>query len=89
MTWIDKKAEMDTSGGWLRAPRERPRRRPAMEPVYTVAEVADILAISKQTVYKYLMAEDGDAVIPAEGWFKLPGSGHIRIRHAAVMALQG
>jgi len=89
MTWIDKKADMDTSGGWLRRPGEqRPQRKPQPEPTYSVAQVAEIFDVTKQTVYKWLMMDEGESVIPADGWFKLPGSGHIRIKYSAVMALQ-
>ena len=89
MTWIDKKDELDTSGGWLRRSGARPARRSVpFEPVYSVAQVAEIFSVDKQTVYKWLIEEDGDSVIPPDGWYKLPGSGQIRIRHSAVLVLQ-
>ena len=37
----------------------------------------------------WLQVEDCDSVIPQDGWFKLPGSGHIRIKRTAVLLLQG
>lgn len=73
---------MDTSGGRLK------KLWPQMEPSYSVAKVAKLLDVDKQTVYKWLEVDDGDSVIPVDGWFKLPGSGYIRIKRSAVMALQ-
>jgi hypothetical protein len=88
MTWIDKKDQMDTSGGWLRrkgAPP--PARKP--EKCYTVSQVAGLFQVDRRVVYKWLqMDEDDSSVIPPEGWFKLPGSGQIRIKQSAVFALQ-
>ena len=79
---------MDTSGGVLRGPKGSRRRVKPPEPTYSVAQVAEIFDVTKQTVYKWLQAEDDDSVIPPDGWFKLPGSGHIRIKRAVIMALQ-
>ena len=86
--WIDKKNDIDTSGGVLRRPLGRRARPKPPEPTYSVTQVAEIFDVTKQTVYKWLQVEDDDSVIPQDGWFKLPGSGHIRIKRAAVLALQ-
>jgi len=75
MGWIDRKE------GWI-SRRENTRRR-VSERVYSVTQVARMLNVSRNTVYKYL----DSAIIPAEGWFKLPGGG-IRIREAAVMRIK-
>jgi hypothetical protein len=86
---INKKDALDAPAGAHPDPSTLgPLDRPP-EPVYSVAQVAEIFDVTKQTVYKWLIMEDGDSVIPPEGWFKLPGSGHIRIKRAAVLALQG
>ena len=86
--WIDKKNDMDTSGGVLRRPSGRRTRLRPPEPTYSVAQVAEIFDVTKQTVYKWLQVEDDDSVIPPDGWFKLPGSGHIRIKRRSVLSLQ-
>jgi len=90
MTWIDNRDQIDTSGGWLRRQGTRPRvrRQITVDPVYTVAEVAQIFHVTRKTVYKWLAEEDGDAVIPPEGWYKLPGSHYIRIYAWALAPLQ-
>ena len=57
-----------------------------------MAEVADRLGVSKPTVMGWLNCENGDpdsAVIPPSMWFRLPKSGYIRIREAAVIKLMG
>lgn len=94
--WLEKKE------GWIPSRRRqgyggraeaggngrRGKRQPAGERVFSVAEVADILAVDKQTVRKWLMDDDetGEAVIPAEAWFKLP-NGYIRIWEWIVVKL--
>ena len=90
MTWIDHKDSMDTSGGCLRRPRSHRILQEVTppEPTYSVAEFAAIFAVDKRTVYKWLMIEDGDAVIPPDLWFKLPGTGYIRIRHRAIEVIE-
>jgi len=87
-TWIDRKDEMDTSGGRLRGPPEpRPMKR-KVEKMYSVSEVAELLSVSRQTVFKWLSFDDPEnAVIPPEAWAKTPG-GHIRIREGIVLKLQ-
>jgi len=66
--WIDKKKQMDTSGGVLRGPKRGPRPRlEPPEPTYSVAQVAEIFDVTKQTVYKWLQVEDDDSVIPKDG----------------------
>ena len=79
--WLERKE------GWLGkdVPRAVPEQR--VEQVYTVAFVAEKLAVDKSTVFKWLSHEDGDGgVIPPEAWFKLP-NGHIRIREWIVLKL--
>ena len=82
--WIPKKKD------WLgkRAESSYPKAE-RIEKVYSVAEVARLFSIDKKTVFKWMAfeAEDqGEAVIPAEAWFKLP-NGHIRIREWIVLKL--
>ena len=56
---------------------------------YSVAETAELFSVHKQTVLKWLQADDdGAAVFSSGDWFRLPGSGHIRIREAAILRLQ-
>ena len=56
--------------------------------MYSVAEVAELMSVHKQTVYKWLGLDDEDeAVIPPGGWVKTPG-GQIRIREWIVLRLQ-
>jgi hypothetical protein len=98
--WLDKRKNLSTSGGRLRKTDKRPhgRRRssnpdPRTSPpaCYTVAEVAEILHVTKSTVMTWLDYDEGDpasAVIHPDLWFKLP-NGHIRIRQAAVDQLLG
>lgn len=98
MTWIRNKQTIDTSGGRLkntsgptRSHRTRPPERRQLPPCYTVAEVAEILHVTKPTVMAWLEYDEGDpqsAVINPGLWFKLP-NGHIRIRQAAVDQLLG
>lgn len=54
---------------------------------YSISEVAELLSVSRQTVFKWLSIGDTDeAVIPPEEWFKLLG-GQIRIRERMVLKL--
>ena len=85
MAWIEKKKNWFPGGG-----KKRPSRQ-EMPQTYSVAEVAGLLSVTKQTVYKWLLEDEdgGEAVIPEEGWFKLQGSGQIRIYKWAVEKLYG
>jgi hypothetical protein len=59
-----------------------------IERLYTVRQVADKFQITKTTVYKWLSIDEPKyAVIPPEGWFKLPG-GHIRIHPWVIEKIQ-
>ena len=50
-------------------------------PFYSISEVCDILRVCKVTVYKWIHGDDTqEPVFPRDGWIKLPGSGHIRIK---------
>jgi len=87
--WIDKKNDMDTSGGVLRRSSGRRSRPRPPEPTYSVAQVAEIFSVSKATVRKWLSIDfPEDAVIPPDGWFKLPRSGYIRIKHGIITSLK-
>ena len=83
--WNDK--DYSTNGGRFRHPDHVP-----MDPEvsYSVAETARIFAVDKQTVMKWLSPDDsGEAVLDSpKDWYKLPGSGYIRIRKSAIMRLQ-
>ena len=85
MTWLNKRKNMDTSGGRLRGPKppkapDSTRRK--ADPIYKVSEVMDLFKVDRRTVLKWmepLNEQDPESsVIPASGWFKLPG-GDIRI----------
>jgi transposase len=79
---MDRKEKELTTG----ARKKRPRK---VEKVYSISEVAELLAVNKQTVRKWLSIGDPDgAVIPPNAWLKLP-NGHIRIREWIVLKLQG
>lgn len=56
-----------------------------VELFYSVSETAELFSACKQTAMKWLKDE---SVIPASAWFRLPGSGQIRIREAAILELQ-
>lgn len=81
MQWLEKREN------WIPGkPAQRPRKK--MSKVYSVTEVAQILAVSRQTVFKWLSIDEPEyAVIPPEAWFRLL-SGHIRIREWVVLKLQ-
>ena len=88
MPWLDKKknwlpgADRKARGSKLKA-----ERKP--ETFYSVTEVARIMSVHRDTVFKWLSIDDPDnAVIPPDGWIKLRGCGYIRIRESAVLELQ-
>ena len=57
------------------------KAKPKPSKVFSVSQVAEILQVDKQTVYKWLSTDAPEyAVIPSDGWFRLPLSGHIRIK---------
>jgi len=59
-----------------------------MEASYSTGKTAELLGVSKQTIFKYLSLEaPEDAVIPPDAYFRLP-SGHIRIKAWAIIELQ-
>ena len=78
MAWLEKKKD------WLpNSPKTRKTRQPEKEPekVYSVAEVARLMSVSKNTVYKWLCINNPeDAVIPPDGWFRIPNTTYIRIK---------
>ena len=75
---------------WIEARNFFPQaRKPIMQRLYTVQDCARIMAVSKQTVYKWLCFDDPEnAVISPDDWIKLPNSGHIRIKEKAIHKLQ-
>ena len=82
MPWLEEKTN------WL--PKSRKARQPEKEPerVYSVAEVARLMSVSKNTVYKWLCIDHPeDAVISPAGWFRIPNTTEIRIKKWALMAL--
>ena len=59
-----------------------------IERSYSVAEVAEKLKVTRQTIYKYLSLDEPKyAQIPVSGWYRLPG-GHLRIKESALKELQ-
>ena len=85
MGWLEEKKD------WLPNSRNtRKARQPEKEPekVYSVAEVAHLMSVSKNTVYKWLCIDHPeDAVIPPSGWFRIANTTEIRIKKWALMAL--
>ena len=85
MAWLEKRKD------WLPNSRKtRKERQPEKEPekVYSVAEVARLMSVSKNTVYKWLCVNSPeDAVIPPTGWFRIPNTTDIRIKKWVVLAL--
>jgi len=82
MSWLS-----GTPGHDIRRSRRKPIKRRAK--VFTVSEVAELLAVSRSTVFRYLAIDEPDlAVIDPGDWFKLPG-GSIRIRARAIEKLMG
>lgn len=85
MAWLEEKKN------WLPNSRKtRKTRQPEKEPekVYSVIEVARLMSVSKNTVYKWLCIKNPeDAVIPPNGWFRIPNTTEIRIKKWALMAL--
>jgi predicted transcriptional regulator len=81
MTWIEKKKWFEQPGGNGKKPQK-------IEQSFSVSEVAKLLGVSRQTIFKYLaLDEPNDAVIPPAAWYRLP-SGHIRIHAWIVSKLQ-
>jgi len=61
-----------------------------VERVYSVSEVAELLSVSRNTVFKWLSLDEPEfAVIPPDAWIRLPSSNHIRIKAWAVRDLLG
>jgi len=84
MAWLEKKQD------WLSQPtRGKGNGKRRLEKMYSVSEVAELLSVSRGTVFKWLsLDEPEEAVIPPDAWIKLP-NGYIRIREVAVLKLQG
>ena len=55
-----------------------------LEKCYTVSEVANLLQVTPQIVYKWL------DICPPDGWFRTPGGrkGRIRIKESLLIKLQ-
>lgn len=59
------------------------------EKVFSVAQVAEIIPVYERTVRGWLKEDEaGRAVIPPDGWFRLPNSRHIRIKEWVVEKLK-
>jgi len=79
--WLERKR------GWLPESSGGGQAPEQMERPYSVSEVAELLGVTRQTVYKWLSVDNpDDAVIPPAAWFRLP-SGYIRIRKWAVESM--
>ena len=84
---VDVTPWLEPRKNWL--PRQPRQSRNPPKRVYSVTEVAEMLGVSRRTVFSYLSVDDPDkAKIPPDGWFRLPG-GHIRIYEWAVDAVLG
>lgn len=92
MTWIEKRKNWITSGGRLQRPKEevRPRSQPHPRhvvpddgPLWTVADIARVLKLHPDTVYKFV------SNMPAGAVFRVPPgpTGQIRVRDWAVQQL--
>jgi len=89
-SWIPKKENWlgDKSTAQGARPTAHGKER-AVEKIYTVAEVAEIMRVDAQTIKKWLGVDDPEqAVIDAQDWFRLPNN-YIRIFERAVLKLQG
>lgn len=81
LTWIEKKK-------WFEGRPGNGRNAQRIEQSYSVSEVAEILGVSRQTIFNYLSFDEPEkAKIPPKGWYRLP-SGHIRILKSSVSRLQ-
>jgi|GEM_PF-3035159 len=82
MSWIERR------DNWLPGAKgKRPRQRRRAEDHYSVSEVADIMSVSRATVFKWLSVNNPeDAIIPPEGWIRL--GDQIRIKEWALLKLQ-
>jgi len=83
MPWLEKKEN------WLKQ-EKRPMtpQKIINEKVYSITDVAHLLSVTRQTVYKWLSIDEPEyAVIPPGAWFKLP-NGHIRIREWIVLKIK-
>jgi len=82
MAWLDENKD------WVPKSKQRPKPPKKVEMTYRISEVAEMLSVTHQTVFKWLsIDEPEDAIIPPSAWFRLPG-GHIRIFESAVLQLQ-
>lgn len=80
MTWIEKKKWFEPKG-W------NGRRRPE-EKTYTIMEMAAILSVSRDTIYKWIAFDAPDeAVIPPSGWIRLP-NGRVRIHEWVLIKIK-
>lgn len=80
MTWIERK-KWFTPGG-------NGRRDQVVELSYSIPEVAEILSVSRDTIYKWMALDcPEEAVIPPAAWYRLP-NGRIRIRQWIVSKIQ-
>ena len=51
------------------------------EKSYSITKVAEILSVTRQTIFKWLTVDEfGNSIIPSDSWYRLPGSNHIRIK---------
>jgi len=83
MPWLEKKENWLTPGKSKMTPKKL-----FNEKVYSVTEVAASLAVTRQTIYKWLSIDEPEyAIIPPNAWFKLP-NGHIRIREWIVLKIK-
>lgn len=75
MTWLDHRDHIDTTGGRLRV-SAAVRDRGLCEQAFTIPQVAAMMNVTRETVYKWLALDDpGSAVIPPDGWFRRPATG--------------
>ncbi|MBW2024381.1 MAG: helix-turn-helix domain-containing protein [Deltaproteobacteria bacterium] len=83
MSWIEKTDNWLEGLGESRRRRQlKPKKAPEPEVVYTVKEIANILKVNRNTVFKWIETD----VLGPEDYFRLPG-GYLRIRHSALMKL--
>lgn len=80
MTWIEPKKN------WIR--ENLPPQSLEVGRSYSIPEVAGMLSVSRQTVYKWLAFDcPEEAVIPPQAWYRLP-NGRLRIREWIVIKIQ-
>jgi hypothetical protein len=82
MSWLEQRE------GWLpKATPDPPKKRKSKGEVLRLADAAELLAVDRKTLLKYLGRGDGAILRKGKDWFRLP-SGYIRIYRASIESLR-